>query len=129
MVVTLHKGLESENIRLLQKDRYQDYFLLHGFAVELTDALAEYWHAWMRKEMGFEDPPMTLQDYVRQKYRGSRYGFGYPSCPDLSMNQVVCQLVHTEKIEVTLTENFMLVPEVTTSALVAHHPQAKYFNV
>ena len=129
MVVTLGKGFEAENIRLLKKDHYQDYFLLHGFAVELTDALAEYWHAQMRKELGFEDPPLELQDYITQKYRGSRYGFGYPACPDLSMNQVACRLVQADKIGVALTENFMLVPEVSTSALVAHHPQAKYFNV
>jgi 5-methyltetrahydrofolate--homocysteine methyltransferase len=129
MVVTLHKGLEEENIKLLAKDRYQDYFLLHGFAVELTDALAEYWHAWMRKEMGFADPALSPQDYVVQKYRGSRYGFGYPSCPDLSMNKTVCEWVHADQIEVSVTENYMLVPEVSTSALIAHHPKAKYFNV
>ena len=57
--------------------------------MEVTDALAEYWHAWMRKEMGFADPTLTPQDYVVQKYRGSRYGFGYPACPDLSMNKTV----------------------------------------
>ncbi len=130
MVVTLHKGLDEEKERLLAENKYQDYFLLHGFGVELTDALAEYWHAWMRAELGFADPPgLKSQDYVTQKYRGSRYGFGYPACPDLSMNQIACDLVHTDKIEVTLTENFMLVPEFSTSALVAHHPQAKYFNV
>ena len=128
MVVTLGKGLASKNIELLKKDRYQDYFLLHGFAVELTDALAEYWHAQMRREMGFVDPDMSAQDYIVQKYRGSRYGFGYPACPDLSMNKVVCELVHTEKINVAVTESFMLDPEISTSALIAHHPRAKYFN-
>ena len=100
MVVTLHKGLESENIQLLAKDKYQDYFLLHGFAVELTDALAEYWHARMREELGFADAPLTMQDYIVQKYRGSRYGFGYPACPDLSMNKTVCDLVHAAGIDV-----------------------------
>jgi 5-methyltetrahydrofolate--homocysteine methyltransferase len=129
MVVTLHKGLASKNIELLKKDKYQEYFLLHGFAVELTDALAEYWHAYMRRELGFADPPLNTQDYVVQKYRGSRYGFGYPACPDLSMNKIVCDLVHADKIDVTVTESFMLDPEISTSALVAHHPKAKYFNV
>ena len=129
MIVTLHKGLEAENIKLLAKDKYQDYFLLHGFAVELTDALAEYWHAWMRNEMGFADAKLSPQDYVVQKYRGSRYGFGYPACPDLSMNKTVCDLVHADTIDVSVTENYMLVPEVSTSALIAHHPKAKYFKV
>ncbi len=129
MVVTLGPGLASENIRLLAKDRYQDYFLLHGFAVEVTDALAEYWHARMREELGFQDPPLQLQDYITQKYRGSRYGFGYPSCPDLSMNETCCRLVHAGEIGVSLSDNFMMIPEVTTSALVAHHPAAKYFSV
>lgn len=129
MVVTLGHGLESENIRLLKEAEYQRYFLLHGFAVELTDALAEYVHAQMRAELGFPDGPMSLQDYITQKYRGSRYGFGYPACPDLAMNEICCRLVHADEISVRVTENYMLVPEVTTCALVAHHPQAKYFNV
>jgi 5-methyltetrahydrofolate--homocysteine methyltransferase len=129
LVVTLGAGLETENVRLLKRDQYQDYFLLHGFAVEVTDALAEYWHARMRAEMGFPDPKLDLQDYITQKYRGSRYGFGYPACPDLSMNKVCCDLVHASDIGVQVTENFMMQPEVTTCALVAHHPQAKYFYV
>ncbi|MBU1694000.1 MAG: methionine synthase [Verrucomicrobia bacterium] len=129
MVVTLGPGLESENVRLLQRDRYQDYFLLHGLAVEVTDALAEYWHAKMREELGFAGGPLTIQDYIVQKYRGSRYGFGYPACPDLSMNKTCCDLVHAGEIGVSLSDSFMMVPEVTTSALVAHHPAAKYFNV
>ena len=129
MVVTLRQGLEAENSQLLAKDRYQDYFLLHGFAVELTDALAEYWHAQMRKELGFVDPsPTPRADSVR-KYRGSRYSFGYSACPDLSMNKTVCELVHADRIEVSVTESFMLVPEVSVSALIAHHPKATYFNV
>ena len=129
LVVTLGAGLETENVRLLKRDQYQDYFLLHGFAVEVTDALAEYWHARMRAEMGFPDPKLDLQDYITQKYRGSRYGFGYPACPDLSMNKVCCDLVHASDIGVQVTENFMMQPEVTTCALVAHHPQAKYFYI
>ena len=127
MVVTLGDGLEKENRRLLSKDRYQDYFLLHGFAVEVTDALAEYWHAEMRRELGFPDPALAMQDYVVQRYRGSRYGFGYPACPDLSMNKICCDLVHAADIGVGVSDNFMMTPEVTTSALVAHHPKAKYF--
>ncbi|MCF7838793.1 MAG: homocysteine S-methyltransferase family protein [Candidatus Marinimicrobia bacterium] len=129
MVVTLGPGLEQENQRLLSADRYQDYFLLHGFAVEVTDALAEYWHARMRQELGYPDQPLTIQDYITQKYRGSRYGFGYPACPDLAMNRVCCALCQAGAIGVTCLENDMMAPEVSTSALVAFHPQAKYFNV
>lgn len=129
LVVTLGPGVEQENPRLLAEAEYQDYFLRHGFAVEVTDALAEYWHAEMRREMGFADPPLAAQDIVRQRYRGGRYGFGYPACPDLAMNKVCCNLVHAEAIGVTVTESFMMSPEVTTAALVAHHPAAKYFNV
>ncbi len=129
MVVTLGPGLESENIELLKKDKYQDYFLLHGFAVEVTDALAEFWHARMRNELGYDEPVLEMQGYITQKYRGSRYGFGYPACPDLQMNQVCSDLAHADEIGVAITDNFMMAPEVTTSALIAHHPKAKYFNV
>ncbi len=129
MVVTLGRRAEEETARLLAENKYQDYFLLHGFAVEVTDALAEYWHAKMRAELGFPDPNLTPQDFITQKYRGSRYGFGYPACPDLSMNKVACDLLLADRIGVSVTENFMMTPEVTTSALVAHHTAAKYFNV
>ncbi len=129
MVVTLGSGLSAENMQRLKKNHYQDYFLLHGFAVEVTDALAEFWHQVMRKELGFDEPTWSAQDYVTQKYRGSRYGFGYPACPDLSMNKACCELVHAQDIGVAVTENFMMDPEVTTCALVAHHPKAKYFSV
>jgi 5-methyltetrahydrofolate--homocysteine methyltransferase len=129
MVVTLGDGLEHENVRLLKQDHYHDYFLLHGFAVEVTDALAEYWHQVMRKELGFEEQNWSAQDYVTQKYRGSRYGFGYPACPDLSMNQTCCALTHADQIGVAVSDSFMMLPEVTTCALVAHHPKAKYFSV
>ena len=128
-VVTLGGAVMEETARLLADHRYQDYLLLHGYAVEMTDALAEYWHRRMRLELGFTDGPMALQDYIVQKYRGSRFGFGYPACPDLGMNAVCCELVHAGEIGVRLSENFMMVPEVSTSALVAHHPLAKYFNV
>ncbi|NCC53196.1 MAG: 5-methyltetrahydrofolate--homocysteine methyltransferase, partial [Spartobacteria bacterium] len=127
MTVTLGDGVESESMQRLKKDQYQDYFLLHGFAVEVTDALAEFWHKIIRRELGIEDPPLSMQDYITQKYRGSRYGFGYPACPDLAMNKTCCDLVHAEEIDVSVSETFMMIPEVTTCALIAHHPQAKYF--
>ncbi len=129
MAVTLGGAIEKENPQLLFQAQYQDYFLLHGLAVEVTDALAEYWHAQMRREWGFRDPDLDPQGYIVQNYRGSRYGFGYPACPDLAMNKICCDLVGAAEIGITLSENYMMVPELSTCALVAHHPQAKYFNV
>ncbi|MDZ4199215.1 MAG: vitamin B12 dependent-methionine synthase activation domain-containing protein, partial [Kiritimatiellia bacterium] len=128
-VVTLGPKVMEECERLRTSDRYRDYLLLHGLAVETTDALAEWIHAKMRAELGHPDAGLTLQDYIVQNYRGSRYGFGYPSCPDLSLNVPCCELVGAPEIGVELSETFMMIPEVTTSALVAHHPAAKYFNL
>lgn len=129
MVVTVGQEMVDDCARLREADAYQDYFLLHGFAVELTDALAEFVHWHIRREMGIGEPPRTPREYAAQKYRGSRYAFGYSACPDLSMNRVCCRLLEAERIGISLTEHYMLVPEYSTSALVAHHPQARYFNV
>jgi len=99
---------------LFGADRYHDYLMLHAFGVEAADALAEYWHETMRRELGIG---------------GARYGFGYPACPDLSAHRAVFELLAPEGIGVTLTETMEMVPEQTTSAIVVHHPQAKYFTV
>jgi len=104
--------------------------MLHAFGVEVTDALAEYWHEVMRRELGISgDRPAAFSGYVVQEYQGSRYGFGYPSCPDLSAHTAVFELLDPGRIGVTLTESMEMVPEQTTSAIVVHHPQAKYFSV
>ncbi|PNU21697.1 5-methyltetrahydrofolate--homocysteine methyltransferase [Geothermobacter hydrogeniphilus] len=129
-VVTLGPVLAEKTRALYEADNYKDYLLWHGFGVEVTDALAEYWHRKMRFEMGIaEGEPETIGDYVVQRYRGSRYGFGYPACPDLELQRPTFELLRPERIGVSLTENCEMVPEMTTSALVAHHPQAKYFAV
>ena len=111
-------------------DRYQDYLYLHGFGVESAEALAEFWHKRMRQELGFgsEDDP-SVRKLFQQKYRGSRYSFGYPACPNLEDRALIVQLLKPETIGVALSENYMLVPEQSTDAIVAHHPQAKYFDV
>jgi 5-methyltetrahydrofolate--homocysteine methyltransferase len=115
---------------LFAADRYHDYLLLHAFGVEATDALAEYWHEAIRGELGIGGQrPAGPGGYVVQEYQGSRYGFGYPSCPDLSAHKAVFELLDPGEIGVTLTESMEMVPEHTTSAIVAHHPQAKYFAV
>ncbi len=91
--------------------------------------MAELWHKRMRQELGYgsEDAP-KITEVFQQKYRGSRYSFGYPACPNLEDRAKVLQLLKPESIGVTLSENFMLVPEQSTDAIVAHHPQAKYFD-
>ena len=115
---------------LFAADRYHDYLMLHSLGVEVTDALAEYWHEMIREELGIGGrKPEAPGGYVVQEYQGSRYGFGYPSCPDLSAHLSVFELLRPEEIGVTLTESMEMVPEHTTSAIVAHHPQAKYFAV
>jgi len=115
---------------LRAKNEYQKYLYLHGFGVECAEALAEYWHKYMRTEMGFasEDDP-SVKKLFQQKYRGSRYSFGYPACPNLEDRALITQLLKPEDIGVVLSENYMLVPEQSTDAIVAHHPQAKYFDV
>ncbi len=129
-IVTLGDRVSEAIKALYERDSYHDYVIFHGFSVELTDALAEYWHEEMRREMGIEKARAeSSHDYVVQKYQGSRYGFGYPACPDLGAHEALFKILEPEKVGITLTENMMMVPELSTSAIVAHHPQAKYFAV
>ena len=129
-MVTVGDRIVGEIKSLFEADSYHDYMILHGFSVEVTDALAEFWHEQMRKELGIEGKRAgETQDYVTQKYQGSRYGFGYPACPDLNAHALIFKILTPEKIGITLTENMMIVPEQSTSAIIAHHPQAKYFSV
>jgi 5-methyltetrahydrofolate--homocysteine methyltransferase len=129
-VVTVGERIGQATQELYAGNRYHEYLMLHGFGVEVTDALAERWHAVMREELGIAARrPATLSGYVTQDYRGSRYGFGYPACPDLEAHRPVFAMLRPEGIGVGLTENMEMTPEMSTSALVAHHPQAKYFAV
>ena len=128
-VVTIGSRLGEITRELYEQDRYHDYLMLHGLGVELTDALAEYWHEQMRIELGIQQEKGDMSAYVAQGYQGSRYGFGYPSCPDLEAHDPVFALLQPQQIGVELTESFEMVPEMTTSAIVVHHPQAKYFAV
>jgi 5-methyltetrahydrofolate--homocysteine methyltransferase len=97
--------------------------------VQLTEALAEYWHARIRQELGFGmEDSSQLDDILDQGYRGSRYSFGYPACPDLIQQSQLCELLKPERIGVSLSEEFQLHPEQSTSAVIVHHPEAKYFN-
>jgi 5-methyltetrahydrofolate--homocysteine methyltransferase len=114
---------------LFKANKYQEYLYLHGFGVESAEGLAELWHKRMRQELGFgsEDAPKISQLF-QQGYRGSRYSFGYGACPSLEDRAKIVELLSPKSIGVTLSENFMLVPEQSTDAIVVHHPQAKYFD-
>jgi 5-methyltetrahydrofolate--homocysteine methyltransferase len=129
MVTVGEKATEqAEKLRLA--NRYQDYLYLHGFSVESAEALAEFWHKRMRQELGFgsEDAP-TIKLLFQQGYRGSRYSFGYPACPNLEDRALLMELLDPASIGISLSENYMLVPEQSTDAIIAHHPDAKYFDV
>jgi 5-methyltetrahydrofolate--homocysteine methyltransferase len=129
-VVSIGAELAARTKQLYETDSYHDYLMLHGLGVELTDALAEYWHEQMRIEMGIQHRQTAdIQAYVAQGYQGSRYGFGYPSCPDLEAHRPLFAMLKAEEIGVTLTESCEMVPEMSTSAIIVHHPQAKYFAV
>jgi 5-methyltetrahydrofolate--homocysteine methyltransferase len=129
-IVTMGPAVSERTAKLFADDRYQEYLLLHGVGVEMAEALAEYWHRRMREEWGFagEDGP-TLTGLFRQQYRGGRYSWGYPACPDLEDNEKVLHLLEGERIGLDCSEEtgFQYHPEQTTSAIVCHHPQAKYF--
>jgi 5-methyltetrahydrofolate--homocysteine methyltransferase len=129
-LVTVGERASDAAQELFRANKYQDYLYLHGFGVESAEGLAEFWHKRMRQELGFgsEDAP-RVRDLFHQAYRGSRYSFGYPACPDLAERAKVMELLRPESIGVSLSENYMLVPEQSTDALVVHHPQAKYFDV
>lgn len=127
-VVTVGSAASVRERELFAADKYQEYLLCHGLSVEMTEALAELWHKRIRDEWGFggEDGP-TLAGLFRQKYRGSRYSWGYPACPDLDDQEKLVEILEPQRIGVTLTEEFQLDPEQTTTAIVVPHPEAKYF--
>ena len=129
-VVTVGARASERERELFAADKYQDYLMLHGLSVEMTEALAEYWHRRIREEWGFvdEDGP-SLAGLFRQQYRGSRYSWGYPACPDLDDQTKVVELLGADRIGVQVTEEFHLVPEQSTSAIIVPHPEAKYFVV
>ena len=129
-IVTMGERISERTAELFAADSYQDYLLLHGLGIEMTEALAEYWHQRIRTEWGFvdEDGP-TLHGLFRQQYRGGRYSWGYPACPDLEDNVTVAELLGAERLGLTVGEEtgYQFQPEQTTSALICHHPRAKYF--
>ena len=128
--VTMGSRVSEVTHELFQSDQYQDYLYLHGFGVECAEGLAEYWHKRIREEMGIADQDADdPRKLFTQTYRGSRYSFGYPACPDLADEQKLFKLIEPERIGCTLTESYEIEPEQSTSCIVVHHPEAKYFNV
>jgi 5-methyltetrahydrofolate--homocysteine methyltransferase len=128
-LVTVGTKVSRATAELFAKDAYREYLELHGLSVQLAEALAEYWHARVRAELGLSefDPP-GLDGILRVGYRGCRYSFGYPACPNLEDRAKVVRLLRPERIGVELSEEFQLVPEQSTDALIAHHPEARYFS-
>ncbi len=128
MLVTMGPRVSERCQELFSENRYHDYLMLHGLGVEMAEALAELWHRRIREELGFaqEDGP-NLAGLFRQKYRGGRYSWGYPACPDLTDNAKVANLLEASRIGVVVSEGFQLHPEQTTDAIICHHPMAKYF--
>ncbi|MFD3571775.1 methionine synthase [Streptomyces sp. NPDC058671] len=134
-VVTVGSRIGEATAELFASDSYRDYLELHGLSVQLAEALAEYWHARVRAELGFagEDPGNVqaatfLNDVFDLKYRGARFSLGYGACPDLEDRAKIAELLRPERIGVHLSEEFQLHPEQSTDAIVIHHPEAKYFN-
>ncbi|WP_419993584.1 methionine synthase [Streptomyces boninensis] len=128
-VVTVGSRIGEETAKLFESNSYRDYLELHGLSVQLAEALAEYWHARVRAELGFAgEDPAEMAGMFDLKYRGARFSLGYGACPDLEDRAKIAALLEPERIGVKLSEEFQLHPEQSTDAIVIHHPEAKYFN-
>ncbi len=128
-IVTMGNAIAEAANELFAANAYRDYMELHGLSVQLTEALAEYWHSRVRAEWGIghgDSPEMAR--ILKQEYIGERYSFGYPACPDLEQQTLLFELLKPERVGVELSEEFQLHPEQSTSAIVFHHPEAMYFN-
>ncbi|MFD5661859.1 methionine synthase [Streptomyces hirsutus] len=128
-IVTVGSRIGEETARMFEVNAYRDYLELHGLSVQLAEALAEYWHARVRSELGFAgEDPAGMEDMFALKYRGARFSLGYGACPDLEDRAKIAEMLRPERIGVHLSEEFQLHPEQSTDAIVIHHPEAKYFN-
>jgi 5-methyltetrahydrofolate--homocysteine methyltransferase len=128
--VTIGKRASEVEQKLFKANKYSEYLYLHGLSVEAAEALAEYTHLLIRRDMGIDkQDKRNKEDIFRQGYQGSRYSFGYAACPNLEDQKKLFQLLPAEKIGISLSEAFQMAPEQSTSALIVHHPQANYFSV
>jgi 5-methyltetrahydrofolate--homocysteine methyltransferase len=129
-LATMGSRVSAATAELFAKNAYREYLELHGLSVQLAEALAEYWHARIRRELGFADSdPADLDGFFKVSYRGARYSIGYPACPDLADRAKMVRLLEPSRIGVELSEEMQLHPEQSTDAIVVHHPEAKYFSV
>ena len=128
-LVTVGSRIAGETAKLFEADAYRDYLELHGLSVQLTEALAEFWHARVRAELGFgSQDPATIDGMLKLEYRGARFSLGYGACPNLEDRTKIVDLLEPHRIGVQLSEEYQLHPEQSTDAIVIHHPEAKYFN-
>lgn len=129
MCVTMGETISAHTNALFESDQYQEYLYWHGLGVEAAEGLAELWHKRIRQELGFgHEDSSDIPKLFQQKYRGSRYSFGYPACPDMSAHETMWKLLDPTRIGCHLTENYQIDPEQSTCAIVSHHPEARYFN-
>ncbi|WP_405095910.1 methionine synthase [Micromonospora sp. NBC_01412] len=134
-LVTVGQPVSEYTAKMFAGNEYRDYLEVHGLSVQLTEALAEYWHRRIRAELTLpggrtvaDGDPADLAGLLGNDYRGCRYAFGYPACPDLEDRAKIVDLLGADRIGVQLSEEFQLVPEQATDAIVVHHPEASYFN-
>jgi 5-methyltetrahydrofolate--homocysteine methyltransferase len=134
-LVTVGQPISEYTAKLFAENAYRDYLEVHGLSVQLTEALAEYWHRRVREELVLpdgrrvaDDDPADLDGLLRTDYRGCRYALGYSACPELEDRAKIVELLRPDRIGVTLSEEFQLVPEQATDAIIVHHPEANYFN-
>ena len=129
-LVTMGRRASEYAQELFKADNYSDYLYFHGLSVEAAEALAELWHKKIREELGIAGKDATnLNELFRQGYQGSRFSFGYPACPNLEDQAKLFELLDPSRIDVELTEEFQLDPEQSTSAIIIHHPEARYFSI
>jgi 5-methyltetrahydrofolate--homocysteine methyltransferase len=129
-LVTMGDRVSEVTAELYAANNFREYLELHGLSVQLTEALAEYWHHRVRDELGFSnEDPAEVEGLFKLEYRGARYSFGYPACPELEDRVKLVELLKPEQIGVVLSDELQLHPEQSTDAMVLHHPEAKYFSV
>ena len=127
--VTMGHIASEYSQKLFKDNRYSDYLIFHGLTVQLAEALAEYVHARIRTECGFQSSePLNNKDILAQKYRGSRFSFGYPACPKVLDSKIQLELLDAKRINLTMDESEQLHPEQSTTAIVSLHSKAKYFS-
>jgi 5-methyltetrahydrofolate--homocysteine methyltransferase len=129
-LVTMGRRASEYSQELFKRDNYSDYLYFHGLSVESAEALAELWHRKIRQDLGIAGKDSeNLNELFRQGYQGSRFSFGYPACPNLEDQVKLFELLDPSRIDVELTEEFQLDPEQSTSAIIIHHPEARYFSI